>query len=81
MEAIIEVFTKGYKKEVDNNYETFDGTRKYFHISIDDATAAEHNFTIDNFWAIIEEALRRMPTGTGTPSEERDSASMAFRNY
>lgn len=80
MEATIEVFTKGYKQKVDNNYETFGGIRKYFHIIVDDAET-EGKLLPDYLWAVLEEALRTMRTGSGAPGEERDSASMAFRNY
>ena len=81
MEATIEVFTKGYKQEVNNNYETLGGTRKYFHISISDEEAEKNNFSVDNFWAVIAEALRQMEHGSGAPGEDRDRASMAFKNY
>jgi hypothetical protein len=80
LEATIEVFTKGYKRPVENNYETFDGTRKYFHIAIDDEKTPG-NWSEDQFWSLLEEAVRQMQIGSGLPGETRSPEGMAFKNY
>ena len=82
MEATIEVWVKGYSQKVENNYDTCDGRRKYFHITIDDKEA-EKTFKIpkDHLKKVLLDAVEAIEEGSGLVGESRDPGYAIFRNY
>lgn len=82
MEATIEVWVEGYAQKVENNYDTCNGRRKYFHISIDDKEA-EFAFKspIDHLKHVLLAAIEGIGRENGEVGESRSLGYAVFRNY
>ena len=82
MEATIEVWITGYGQKVENNHDTCNGRRKYFHISIDDKEA-EKNFKSpsDHLKKVLLDAIEAIEHGSGDVGETRAPGYSIFQNY
>ena len=82
MEATIEVWIEGYAQKVENNYDTCNGRRKYFHIMIDDEESKKFfKSPRDHLKKALLDAVDEIEHGSGAIGESRAPGYATFQNY